>query len=326
MSSDNTYSVYYHKNRINGKVYVGKAKSIQKRWGHAGNGYIRNHDTVFANAIRKYGWDNFDHVVIADNLSQADAADMEKYYIELWKTNICKYGSAYGYNMTDGGDGSAGSSFGCKRVFCITTGELYPSVSIAAMENDISVTHLTAVCKGRRKSAHGLYWRYATEEDISNYSEFGNPVFAEGERDKIVSSALNNRKAQLYSNRFVKSNKPVLCIENGFIFPSIKAASLFAKIDMRYISKSVNDERKGIMSEAGGYHWSFYDKEVENMKGQFIYVFSREAKDKLVNAGFVLLKEDTKNDVYAFKADGTMMFSADWMNDISVVLSDTLTF
>lgn len=62
------------------------------------------------------------------------------------------------------------------------------------------------------------------------------------------------------------------------------------------------------------------------MKGQFMYVFSSEAKDKLVNAGFVLLKEDTKNDVYAFKADDTMMFSADWMNDISVVLSDTLTF
>jgi hypothetical protein len=62
------------------------------------------------------------------------------------------------------------------------------------------------------------------------------------------------------------------------------------------------------------------------MKGQFMYVFSGEAKEKLANAGFVLLKEDTLNDVYVFKADDKLMFSADWMNDISVVLSDTLTF
>lgn len=62
------------------------------------------------------------------------------------------------------------------------------------------------------------------------------------------------------------------------------------------------------------------------MRGQFMYVFSSEAKEKLANAGFVLLKEDTQNDVYAFKADDTMTFSADWMSDISFVLSDTLTF
>lgn len=62
------------------------------------------------------------------------------------------------------------------------------------------------------------------------------------------------------------------------------------------------------------------------MKGQFMYVFSGEAKEKLANAGFVLLKEDTQNDVYAFKADDTITFSADLMSDISFVLSDTLTF
>lgn len=29
---ENTYSVYCHRNLVNGKVYVGKAKNIAKRW------------------------------------------------------------------------------------------------------------------------------------------------------------------------------------------------------------------------------------------------------------------------------------------------------
>lgn len=62
---DDTYSVYYHKNNINGKIYVGKAKSIAKRWGHNGNGYTVNRDTIFANAIK-----NMDGIILSMLLSR----------------------------------------------------------------------------------------------------------------------------------------------------------------------------------------------------------------------------------------------------------------
>ena len=110
---DNNYVVYCHKNKINGKRYIGKAKDYKARWGANGSGYTylvghKGRNTYFGNAILKYGWDNFEHCILESGLSSAEASEREKYYIELFKTNIRKYGDSYGYNMTDGGDGAPG--------------------------------------------------------------------------------------------------------------------------------------------------------------------------------------------------------------------------
>ena len=59
---------------------------------------------IFFNAILKYGWDNFEHVVLYENLSKKEAIDKEIYLIKYYKNlNIS-------YNITDGGDGHNGQS------------------------------------------------------------------------------------------------------------------------------------------------------------------------------------------------------------------------
>jgi group I intron endonuclease len=58
-------------------------------------------------AIKKYGIDNFkiERVCICpENLLDK----MEIFYIAKYKTNICKHGDEFGYNMTDGGEGGKG--------------------------------------------------------------------------------------------------------------------------------------------------------------------------------------------------------------------------
>lgn len=60
-----------------GKVYVGITKPNPKdRWKN-GTGYLRkdNHQPLIANAIKKYGWDNFTHCIIASNLTLEKAAE-----------------------------------------------------------------------------------------------------------------------------------------------------------------------------------------------------------------------------------------------------------
>ena len=324
--SSNSYSVYYHRNKLNGKVYVGKAKNIQKRWGRNGNGYTRNHDTVFSNAVRKYGWDNFDHVIIRSGLSCEEASLIESYYIDLWKTNVCKHGNSFGYNMTDGGEGSAGLSTGCKPVFCVTTGELYRSVTSAANENGISVTHLSAVCRGRKSSANGLIWRYATQADIDWYNTNGNPIYNGGERDAIINTALETARARQNIDRIMHSNKPVLCKDLGIIYPSVKAASLAYKVDMREISKSATDEARGVETMAAEHLWKFV-KFANNkgvpMQDKFIYVFSDEDKDKLLSLGYTLLQSCEQQNMFVFQSNGDMNFLN---GDIAFVLSNMLTF
>lgn len=86
------------------KYYVGiTSKSVEKRWGKNGNSY---HGQPFYNTIQKYGWNNIKHYIIAEYLTENEAKDFEKTLIDKLKCNL--YKDKYGYNMTDGGDGTLG--------------------------------------------------------------------------------------------------------------------------------------------------------------------------------------------------------------------------
>lgn len=91
------YCVYVHINKINGKKYVGQTgQKPEKRWNN-GNGYKDN--IYFTNAIKKYGWDGFEHEIIASNLTKDEADNFEKLLIkELDTMNLSK-----GYNLQSGG-------------------------------------------------------------------------------------------------------------------------------------------------------------------------------------------------------------------------------
>ena len=92
------YCVYVHTNKINGKRYVGQTKKNPLvRWGKNGKNY--KGCRKFYNAILKYGWDNFEHVILNSGLSKQEADTLEKKYIKEYKTREQKYG----YNIEFGG-------------------------------------------------------------------------------------------------------------------------------------------------------------------------------------------------------------------------------
>ena len=84
------------------KYYVGiTSKTVNQRWKH-GSGYKKYQ--VIYNVFQKYGWDNVLHEIIASNLTESEAKDMEKTLIFYLKSNT----KEYGYNRTSGGDGHSG--------------------------------------------------------------------------------------------------------------------------------------------------------------------------------------------------------------------------
>ena len=109
IKEDKCWCVYMHTNKVNNKVYVGiTSGNPQKRWKN-GCGYPKKQQPVFYRAIKKYGWDGFEHIIFAQGISEQEAKRMEIALIALYKTNCTKYKQpSYGYNMTDGGDGSVG--------------------------------------------------------------------------------------------------------------------------------------------------------------------------------------------------------------------------
>ena len=103
------YSVYMHV-LPNGKRYIGiTCRKPEYRWNY-GKGYEQNKH--FYNAILKYGWDNIEHIIVADDLSKDDACSMEQTLIKRYdSTNQYK-----GYNHSIGGEsGSCGVTFSEER-------------------------------------------------------------------------------------------------------------------------------------------------------------------------------------------------------------------
>ena len=91
------YIVYMHVNRINNKVYIGiTANKPEIRWQN-GNGYKEQN---FFYAIKKYGWDMFDHKILFTNLTKEEAEQKEIELIAKYKSNQREFG----YNIGNGGN------------------------------------------------------------------------------------------------------------------------------------------------------------------------------------------------------------------------------
>ena len=97
--------VYKITNKINNKIYIGLTiQGSRTRYLH--HLYEARSGSSFPihRAIRKYGEDNFEIEVIQVLDSPEELKELEKYYIKEYKTNNRKFG----YNMTEGGDGTFG--------------------------------------------------------------------------------------------------------------------------------------------------------------------------------------------------------------------------
>lgn len=94
---NNIYTIYCHRNKLNNKMYIGQTcQNPNRRWRN-GNGY--KHNPYFYNAIQKYGWDSFEHIILADNLTKEEANFYEQFYIVTYNTTD----NCFGYNIDYGG-------------------------------------------------------------------------------------------------------------------------------------------------------------------------------------------------------------------------------
>lgn len=99
----NPLVVYLIVNLVNGKMYVGKTSmTLHRRWiCHVSEAKTTSRNRHFLNAIRKYGKDNFVHIV----LEVAESLD-ELIIMEIgWIAALNTIDPKIGYNETKGGEG-----------------------------------------------------------------------------------------------------------------------------------------------------------------------------------------------------------------------------
>lgn len=106
VNTSKRFILYMH-TAPNNKRYIGiTTQKFQYRCGKGGKKYCAN--TYFWRAIQKYGWDNFKHEILFENLTYEDACKLEQQLIAQYKTTD----ERFGYNLSSGGELSA---IGSKR-------------------------------------------------------------------------------------------------------------------------------------------------------------------------------------------------------------------
>ena len=238
------YCVYIHRNTINNKVYIGQTcLNVQDRWRNNGSGYLKKKNgnytqPVFARAILKYGWDSFEHIIFADNLTQDEANQIERILIALYKTD----NKNYGYNIRSGGDNSTFNSEESKK----RRSEAHKGIKHSEeSKNKMSESH-----KGNKNR----FGTTTSEEGRKNMSESHKGIYpSEETRKKMGEShkgknAYNARKVVQYdlNNNIIK------------IWDCINDASRELNIPQANIIKVCKYERK----KAGGFIWHYYEEEV----------------------------------------------------------------
>ncbi len=194
-----TSGIYAITNTVSGKVYVGQAQNVEKRWNdHASylsrGAHINRHLQA---AWNKYGADSFEFSVI--ELCDVDDLDeREMHHIAIWKSqDLC-------YNQTDGGGGCRGR---------VHTDEAKAKLSAAAKGNQHSLGHtptdearakISAALKGNQnllgythtdetKSKLSAAWQNrapASDETRAKLSEAqAGRVFSDEHRAKISAAA-----------------------------------------------------------------------------------------------------------------------------------------
>lgn len=99
-TNEQLYCVYLHINTTNNKKYIGiTCRPPEVRWNN-GKGYKTN--AHFWNAIKKDGWDNFTHEILAEGLSKQAACKLEQELIQYYKAT----NPNFGYNHSCGGEGT----------------------------------------------------------------------------------------------------------------------------------------------------------------------------------------------------------------------------
>lgn len=163
-----------------GKSYIGQSrKPPELRWGLEGQGYKRKNHSIMAQAIKKYGWENFTHEILEEGIpTQELANEREQYWIQFYDTY------KHGYNATEGGDTATSP---LQIVYCIDTQtmqiiQVYKSTKEAAQDFSLTESTINRALIGKNRTAGGYYWCYE-----SNYSEDWKP------KEVSIRKITNNR-------------------------------------------------------------------------------------------------------------------------------------
>lgn len=226
------YKIYKYTSPSGG-VYIGQThNTIEQRAGGGGYQYLnRDKKTgdfkqpAIANAIIKYGWDNFQKEVIYSGLTSQEADEKEKELIlEYREKGEC-------YNICDGGKGVPGTKERKVRQYSLDGEFIKTWDSIKSAEEFLGIkraqANIICCCQGTKRRAYGFIWRYDDDNipQVEPLTPYRAPIC-----------------------QFDKKTGEYIAT-----FPTIRAASKATGIG----ETSIGNNLRGWAKSAGGFLWKF---------------------------------------------------------------------
>lgn len=281
MEQERKYCVYKHTNKVNGKVYIGQTGiAPEKRW-NEGKGYKKC--TYFYSAIQKYGWGNFEHEIIASNLTLEEANELEIKLIEQYEAR----NTEKGYNLKSGGScGELAESTKLKLAEAATGRKMSehtrerlkqsrigkPGPMLGKKHKEETKKKISEAIKGENNPNYGktgeqcprwgTHWSAEVKNKISEshkgfkHSEETKEKMRKNHRDYSGENhpQYGTHLSEETKNKLRELNGyKVKCIETGIIYPSVRNAGQTLGIDPSGISCCCRGKQK----TAGGYHWEY---------------------------------------------------------------------
>lgn len=247
LKQSSKFVVYCHTNILDGKRYIGiTCQKLNQRFRN-GKGYKSS--PHFYNAIKLYGWDNFQHEILYENLTEDEAKAKEIELISKYKTQ----NNDFGYNITPGGEGFSGKDnpmYGKRHS------------ESAKMKMSIARKGKPKSESWKRKISESEKGKYVSEETRKKMSE--NHADVSGSKnprygcklskeiiDKLVKSSKTPEAIQKmkehkkwYSGAENPHAKSVMCIETGKVYSTINEAAVDTKCHASKISSVCHGKRK----------------------------------------------------------------------------------
>lgn len=243
------FKIYKYTNKVNGKIYIGQTRnSLSQRAKSNGENYYGCR--YFYNAIKKYGWENFEPEIIVDGLSQEEADILEEYFIKQYNSTD----RSIGYNISYGGSNNT------------------------MPDESREIISQKAIERYKDKTKNPMYGRKHSEESLRKMSQKkvgkNNPMYGK----HLSKESLRKQKESLIRNgsskghewtkeeREAKSiqqkelckiyiNKKVYCIDDDLHFESITSAAEYYGVSVSTLAGCL----KGRQKTSAGKHF-IYDK------------------------------------------------------------------
>lgn len=250
MENVNNYTVYMHTSP-SGKAYIGiTSTSVEDRWDN-GSGYLKKRkdgkykQPAIANAILKYGWENFEHAIFESNLLKEDAERMEKLLIDLFQTR----NKSYGYNIREGG-GSIGKMSEDSRLKMID--------SLKGRKH--TKEELQKMSEAHQGEKHPMFGKHHTDKTREKMSKSQKARWTDDKRKEVSERFKGKKRPEEITRAIAESNKKrIFCVELNKEFDSLKSAMQELNISQSGLSRALHKERSAGKHPVTGenLHWKF---------------------------------------------------------------------